>query len=50
MLDVASGRRPLADMATLLDATDNRDVSPPVAPHALFLEAVEYPPSLYLTS
>jgi tRNA pseudouridine38-40 synthase len=50
MLDVTSGRRPLADMATLLDATDNRDVSPPVAPHALFLEAVEYPPSLYLTS
>ena len=50
MLDIASGRRPVADMARLLAAEDNRDVSPPVAPHALFLEAVHYPPELYLTS
>ncbi|HET9425522.1 MAG TPA: tRNA pseudouridine(38-40) synthase TruA [Gemmatimonadaceae bacterium] len=50
MLDIASGRRPAADMSALLAATDNREVSPPVAPHALFLEAVEYPPELYLES
>jgi tRNA pseudouridine38-40 synthase len=50
MLDIGSGRRPVADMARLLAAEDNRDVSPPVAPHALFLEAVHYPPELYLTS
>ena len=48
MLDIASGRRPASDMASLLAATDNSDVSPPVAPHALFLEAVEYPAELYL--
>lgn len=50
MLDIGSGRRPLTDMELLLTATDNRDVSPPVAPHALYLEAVEYPPQLYLAS
>lgn len=50
MLDIASGRRPLTDMQTLLAAKDNRQVSPPVAPHALFLEAVEYPQELYLES
>jgi len=50
MLDIGSGKRPLADMSTLLASTDNREVSPPVAPHALFLEAVEYPAHLYLQS
>jgi tRNA pseudouridine38-40 synthase len=50
MLDIASGRRPLADMETLLAARDNKEVSPPVAPHGLFLESVEYPPELYLES
>ena len=50
MLDIASGRRPLSDMQTLLAAKDNQEVSPPVAPHALFLEAVDYPPELYLES
>jgi tRNA pseudouridine38-40 synthase len=48
MLDVATGRRPASDMAMLLAANDNKDVSPPVAPHALYLEAVEYPAALYL--
>jgi len=48
MLDVASGRRPLADVARLLAAPDNRDVSAPAPPHALFLDAVEYPADLYL--
>ena len=50
MLDIAAGRRPVTDMSTLLTAKDNSDVSPPVAPHALFLEAVEYPAGLYLSS
>ena len=49
MLDIATGRRPAGDMQSLLAARDNSDVSPPVAPHALFLEAVEYPTELYLT-
>ena len=48
MLDVASGRRPLDDLTTLLEASNNRDVSPPAPPHALFLDHVEYPRSLYL--
>ena len=48
MLDIGTGRRPVSDMATLLAAKDNSAVSPPVAPHALFLEAVEYPAELYL--
>jgi tRNA pseudouridine38-40 synthase len=50
MLDMGSGRRPVSDMDVLLASTDNREVSPPVAPHALFLEAVQYPSELYLAS
>jgi tRNA pseudouridine38-40 synthase len=46
-LDIATGRRPLDDMARLLLATDNRETSAPAPPHGLFLEEVEYPPSLY---
>lgn len=48
MLDVATGRRPIADMPRLLAATTNADVSPPAPPHALFLERVTYPRELYL--
>jgi tRNA pseudouridine38-40 synthase len=47
-LDIATGRRPPADLARLLGAGDNRDVSPPAPAHALFLEAVIYPDALYL--
>lgn len=49
MLDVASGRRPLDDIAALLQAGDNQAVSPPAPARALFLESVEYPPELYVT-
>ena len=49
MLDVASGRRPLDDVPALLEAPDNRGVSPPAPPHALVLEHVSYPDHLYLT-
>jgi tRNA pseudouridine38-40 synthase len=48
MLDIASGRRPLADLARLLEAGDNSDVSPPAPAHALFLDRVSYPAELYL--
>jgi tRNA pseudouridine38-40 synthase len=48
MIDIASGRRSGSDFDALLDAPDNRDVSPPAPPHALFLEHVSYPPTLYL--
>lgn len=47
MLDVASGRRPLGDIAQLLVASDNSEVSPPAPPHALFLDEVKYPRALY---
>ena len=50
MLDVAAGRRPLADVPRLLGASDNADTSAPAPPHALFLEAVTYPRALYLES
>jgi len=50
MLDVASGRRPVTDVTTLLQSASNQDVSAPAPPHALFLEAVEYPRELYLTA
>jgi tRNA pseudouridine38-40 synthase len=48
MIDIATGRRPLDDMAALLAASDNSDVSPPAPPHALFLDHVAYPSALYL--
>ncbi len=48
MLDIASARRAGGDMTRLLDADDNREVSPPVPPHALFLDRVNYPRELYL--
>jgi len=47
MLDVATGRRPLEDVARLLASADNREVSAPAPPHALFLDRVEYPAQLY---
>lgn len=47
-LDVASGRRPPEDVARLLAAPTNRDVSAPAPPHALYLEAVRYPAELYV--
>jgi tRNA pseudouridine38-40 synthase len=49
MIDAATGRRPATDVAALLLASDNADVSPPAPPHALFLDRVCYPAELYLT-
>jgi tRNA pseudouridine38-40 synthase len=48
LLDIAGGRRPVADMTALLSASDNSEVSPPAPAHALFLDAVTYPAELYL--
>ena len=48
LLDAASGRRTVQSVAQLLAASENREVSPPAPPHALFLERVEYPRDLYL--
>ncbi len=48
MLDVASRKRSLDDIAQLLGAATNDDVSTPAPPHALFLERVTYPRELYL--
>jgi tRNA pseudouridine38-40 synthase len=50
MLDVAADRRPARDVAALLSATDNGEVSPPAPAHALFLQRVAYPAELYLSS
>jgi tRNA pseudouridine38-40 synthase len=47
MLDIAAGRRSAGDLATLLVASDNRQVSPPAPSHALFLDRVAYPRELY---
>jgi tRNA pseudouridine38-40 synthase len=49
MMDVASGKRPLDDLAALLEAPTNDDVSPPAPAHALFLDRVHYPADLYLS-
>ncbi len=50
LLDIATARRPLSDLQRLLAAADNREVSPPAPPHALFLDAVTYPAELYAGS
>ena len=47
MLEIARGRRPAAVMRAILESDDNRDVSPPAPAHALFLDRVEYPATLY---
>lgn len=48
MLDVAGGRRDPGLVKRLLEGGDNHEASPPVPPHALYLDRVEYPPELYL--
>jgi tRNA pseudouridine38-40 synthase len=48
MVDIALGRRPPADFSRLLAARDNLAASPPAPPQGLYLEAVHYPPDLYV--
>jgi tRNA pseudouridine38-40 synthase len=50
MMATAVGRRPISDLAALLVATDNDDVSSPAPAHALFLDRVRYPDDLYLVT
>jgi tRNA pseudouridine38-40 synthase len=50
MMDVASGKRPLADVDVLLASSTNDDVSAPAPAHALFLDVVRYPAELYSPS
>jgi tRNA pseudouridine38-40 synthase len=50
MLEIGEGKRAPGELAELLRQNDNSQVSPPVPPHALFLERVEYPKDLYLES
>ena len=50
MLDIGEGRREITDMEQLLQDQDNSNVSQPAPPHALFLERVEYPKDLYLST
>ena len=50
MIAVAAGRRSADSIARLLAAEANDDVSPPAPAHALFLEGVSYPSSLYLNA
>lgn len=47
MVDVARGRRPLADVAALLDRDDNQPASPPAPARGLFLVNVTYPRECY---
>jgi len=48
MIDIGTGQRPAEDLSALLEAADNRNVSAPAPPHALFLDRVAYPATLYL--
>ncbi len=48
MVEIALGRRDPDVIPELLQAADNRRVSPPAPPWALYLTRVSYPPTLYL--
>lgn len=50
MIAVAAGKRPPDAIPRLLVADTNDEVSPPAPAHALVLEAVTYPASLYLNA
>ena len=50
MVDVGLGRRPLADVETLLERGDNQDTSPPAPPQGLYFVRVTYPPALFAAS
>jgi tRNA pseudouridine38-40 synthase len=48
MVDIALGRRPIDDMASLLASTDNQATSPPAPPQGLYFVAAEYPAECFL--
>ena len=43
MVDVARDRRPLEDVARILESRNNRDASPPAPPEGLYLVGARYP-------
>jgi tRNA U38,U39,U40 pseudouridine synthase TruA len=47
MVDIALGRRPRDDMATLLTSSDNQATSPPAPPQGLYFVRAEYPAACY---
>jgi tRNA pseudouridine38-40 synthase len=47
MIDIGTGRRPLSDMAELLDSDNNQNTGAPAPPHGLYFEAALYPPELF---
>jgi tRNA pseudouridine38-40 synthase len=50
MIDIGMGRRPLTDMADLLDSDHNQHTSAPAPPQGLYFDSVVYPPELYAES
>ena len=48
MAEIARRRRPLSDLAALLDSDDNQAASPPAPPQGLFLVSVRYPRTCYV--
>lgn len=48
MVEIARGRRPLADMRGLLEKDADLTTSPPAPPEGLFLSHVEYPDTVLL--
>jgi tRNA pseudouridine38-40 synthase len=50
MIDIGMGRRPLTDMAELLDSDHNQNTSAPAPPQGLYFDSVVYPPELYAES
>jgi tRNA pseudouridine38-40 synthase len=50
MIDIGMGRRPLTDMAELLESDHNQNTSAPAPPQGLYFESVAYPPDLYAES
>ena len=47
MVDIGTGRRPPADMTTLLARHDNQSTSAPAPPEGLYFASVLYPPELF---
>ena len=50
MVDIASSRRPAADIAVLLCRQDNAATSPPAPPQGLYFVTATYPPELFDTA
>ena len=46
MVDIGRGRRPVSDVASLLNNDRDQETSPPAPPQGLFLSGVHYPPGL----